>query len=97
MSELEAYYYYEDTVITPATHRYRVYHADEADKVFAEKDKELRRQKYKRCLDKADWCEERCCRYSLLEEVQGLSWQKEITFYRRLRDKYMEIAKKFKD
>lgn len=36
MSELKAYYYYEDRVITPATHRYRVYHADEADKVIAD-------------------------------------------------------------
>lgn len=36
MAELESYYYYEDRVITPATHLYRVYHADEADKVIAE-------------------------------------------------------------
>ena len=36
MSELTSYYYYEDRVITPATHQYRVYHADEADKVIAE-------------------------------------------------------------
>jgi hypothetical protein len=35
MSELTSYYYYEDRVITPATHLYRVYHADEADKVIA--------------------------------------------------------------
>ena len=36
MSELTSYYYYEDRVITPATHQYRVYHADEADKVIAD-------------------------------------------------------------
>ena len=36
MSELTSYYYYEDRVITPATHQYRVYRADEADKVIAE-------------------------------------------------------------
>ena len=36
MSELTSYYYYEDSVITPATHQYRVYHADEADKVIAD-------------------------------------------------------------
>ena len=36
MSELKAYYYYEDRVITPATHCYRVYHADKADKVIAD-------------------------------------------------------------
>ena len=36
MSELTSYYYYEDRVITPATHQYRVYHADEADEVIAD-------------------------------------------------------------
>lgn len=36
MSELNSYFYYEDTVITPATHRYRVYHADDADKLITE-------------------------------------------------------------
>lgn len=41
MSELNSYYYYEDRVITPATHQYRVYHADEVDKVIAGKDKEI--------------------------------------------------------
>ena len=35
MSGLTSYYYYEDRVITPATHQYRVYHADEADKVIS--------------------------------------------------------------
>ena len=36
MNGLTSYYYYEDRVITPATHQYRVYHADEADKVIEE-------------------------------------------------------------
>ena len=46
--ELKEYYYYEDRVITPATHMYRVYHADEVDTAIAElkakldeKDKEI--------------------------------------------------------
>lgn len=34
--ELKEHYYYEDRVVTPATHMYRVYHADEADKVIAD-------------------------------------------------------------
>ena len=34
--ELEEYYYYDDIVITPATHMYRVYHADEVDAAIAE-------------------------------------------------------------
>ena len=41
MSGLTSYYYYEDRVITPATHQYRVYHADEADKVIADKDAKI--------------------------------------------------------
>jgi hypothetical protein len=58
--------------------------------------KTIRLQKYKRCLDKARWCEERCCRYSLQQEIQGVSWEKEIKFYCKLHDKYMELAEKFR-
>jgi len=36
MSELKEYYYYDDMVITPATHMYRVYHADKVDAAIAE-------------------------------------------------------------
>ena len=35
----------------------RVYLKSEADKVIAEKDKEIRHQKYKRCVAMAEWCE----------------------------------------
>lgn len=52
----------------------------------------IRSQKYKRCLDKVKWCEERISRYTLQQEIQGISWQKEIKFYRRLRDKFIEIS-----
>lgn len=48
--ELKEYYYYEDRVITPSTHMYRVYHADKVDAAIAElkakleeKDKEIRK------------------------------------------------------
>lgn len=34
--ELKEYYYYEDIVITPSTHMYRVYHADKVDAAIAE-------------------------------------------------------------
>lgn len=56
---------------------------------------QLRHQKHKRCLDKAKWCDERIARYTLQEEIQGISWQKEIRFYRRLKDKFIEISKQF--
>lgn len=103
---------------------YAVYLKREADKVIAEKDKEIRKWKaardgceqqfqaqveetgkylsqalelkYKRCLDKAKWCDERISRYTLQQEIQGISWQKEIKFYRRLKDKYIEISNRFK-
>ena len=58
---------------------------------------QLRQQKYKRCLDKAKWCDERIARYTLQQEIQGISWQKEIKFYRRLKDKFIEISKRFED
>lgn len=58
---------------------------------------QLRKQKFKRCLDKAKWCDERIARYTLQQDIQGISWQKEIKFYRRLKDKYIEISKRFDD
>ena len=58
---------------------------------------ELRKQKLTRCLDKAKWCDERIARYTLQQDIQGISWQKEIKFYRRLKDKYIEISKRFDD
>ena len=45
MSKLESYYYYEDRIFTPSTHCYRVYHADEADKVIAELENENKKLK----------------------------------------------------
>jgi len=43
--ELKEYYYYDDRVITPATHMYRVYHADKVDAAIAELKKENARLK----------------------------------------------------
>ena len=57
----------------------------------------LNHQKRKRCLDKAKWCDERIARYTSQQEIQGISWRKEINFYRRLHDKYVELAEKFKE
>ena len=54
-------------------------------------------QKYRRCIDKAKRCDERIARYSLQQEVQGISWQNEIKFYRRLRDKYAKLAEQFEE
>ena len=59
--------------------------------------KMIRHQKHKRCLDKVKWCDERIARYSLQQEIQGISWQKEIVFYRRLKNKFIEISKLFEE
>ena len=56
MSELTSYYYYEDRVITPATHQYRVYHADEADKVIAKLENENERLKKQSSCTFSDDC-----------------------------------------
>ena len=58
---------------------------------------EIRRQKYKRCLNKAEWCEERCARYDLLQEHSGFSWRREIDFYFRWYQRWLELAEKFKE
>lgn len=67
------------------------------DKETFELDCELRQQKYKRCLDKVKWCDERITRYQLQQAIQGILWQSKIDFYRRLKNKFTEIAKQFKE
>lgn len=100
----------ELTEYTSPTYGSPYYDINEVDAVLAEKDAEIARlkadnerllkivlcQKYKIALMKAKWCEERCCRYSLQQEIQDVSWEKEIKFYRRLCAKYLELAEKFK-
>ena len=64
------------------------------------KDEQLaatRHSKHKRCLNKAEWCEERCARYDLLQEHSGFSWRREIDFYFRWYQRWLELAEKFKD
>ena len=63
------------------------------------KDEQLaatRHQKYKRCLNKAEWCEERCARYDLLQEHSGFSWRREIDFYFRWHCRWLELAEEYK-
>jgi hypothetical protein len=63
------------------------------------KDEQLaatRHSKRKRCLNKAEWCEERCARYDLLQKHSGFSWRREIDFYFRWYQRWLELAEKFK-
>lgn len=63
------------------------------------KDEQLaatRHSKRKRCLNKAEWCEERCARYDALQERTGFSLRREIDFYFRWSQRWLELAEKFK-
>lgn len=62
----------------------------------ARAEKEARHNKYKRCLNKAEWCEERSARYDALQEHSGFSWRREIDFYFRWYQRWLELAEKFK-
>ena len=64
------------------------------------KDEQLaatRHSKRKRCLNKAEWCEERSARYDALQERTGFSWRREIDFYFRWSQRWLELAEKFKE
>ncbi len=82
------------------------YCKSEADKVIAElkesvknlildnylKDKEIRRQKYKRCLDKARWCESEnytACWYH--ENSERCKWTE------KWQERWLELAEQYKE
>lgn len=56
-----------------------------------------RRSKHKRCLNKAEWCEERSARYDLLQERTGFDWSKEIGFYFRWQQRWLKLSENFKE
>ena len=63
------------------------------------KDKEIRRHKYKRCLDKAKWCEAevrniRRTPFCDMSEHEG--WQHDDDFWQRWRKRWLELAEQFK-
>lgn len=62
-----------------------------ADKVIADKDKQLRHHKYKRCLDKARWCHDMW--FSLRFDKEA----KKSVFYWRWWNIWQEIADKLKE
>lgn len=82
----------------------QIYLKSEADKVIAElkesvkglildnylKDKELRHQKYKRCLAMALWC-------SAELGMLVSTWESKIKYYKRWQKRWLELAEKFKE
>lgn len=64
------------------------YDRDEADKVIAH-------QKYKRCLAMAMWCE--ASNVSLYSIVENNLWKYTSNYWLRWRNKWLELAEKFKE
>ena len=99
MSELKAVYATDKDSVTSL-----YYPKSEADKVITEKDKELRHQKYKRCLAMADMNWWQANRYSAAEMVERIRGNfEEATQCSKLEEKYLkryhkwlELAEKFK-
>ena len=86
MSELKAY-----IGPHPTDHTLTEYYLkSESDKVIAEKDKELRHQKYKRCLAMAWWC-------SAELGMLVSTWESKIKHYKKWQKRWLELAEKFKE
>ena len=61
---------------------------------------QLRRQKYKRCLAMSEMCEARYDEEDAKVNGCGLSWEyisKEMKYWERWRNRWLELAEKFKD
>ena len=72
---------------------------EEQEVELADKNKELRHQKFKRCLDKAKWCEAevrniRRTPFCDMSEHEG--WQHDDDFWQRWRKRWLELAEQFK-
>lgn len=78
----------------------KVYLKSEADRVIAEKDKELRHHKYKRCLDKAEMCDAKYDEEDAKVNGRGASWDytsEEMKYWQRWRNRWLVLADKFKE
>ena len=64
-----------------------VYSKSDVDKVIAEKDKQLRHHKYKRCLAMAEWCNANYLRQYMFKP----------NFWQRWNNRLLKIAEQFKD
>ena len=76
------------------------YLKSDADKVIAEKDKELRRHKHKRCLDKAEMCKARYDEEDARVNGRGASWdytRTEMKYWERWHKRWLALAEKFKE
>ena len=74
-----------DSIMTPSDDGHWV--------LKSEADRELRHQKYKRCLAMAKWCDTKGDWYYSL----GESFRNRVDFYIKWRDKWLELAERFKE
>jgi hypothetical protein len=110
MSELKAYiaptpdgtgladYYLKseaDKVIAELEDCIRDYSENEENLVIVNLDMQRRERhhKHKRCLNKAEWCDTKADWYYGF----GESFRDRVKFYMKWRDKWLELAEKFKD
>ena len=69
-----------------------------AERNYAET--QLRHHKYKRCLDKAEWCESKVYhirRTPLCDMSEHEGWQHDDEFWQRWHKRWLELAEKFKE
>lgn len=69
------------------------------NRAFDSEEKEIRHQKYKRCLAMAKICKARYDEEDAKENWCGLSWEyisKEMKYWERWRRRWLELAEKFK-
>lgn len=80
------------------------YPKSEADKVIAEKDEQLRHQKFKRCLAMARLCRKhdeftqlQSARLGQPQLTLFLEYRRKAMWYNKWREHWLELAEKFKE
>lgn len=68
-----------------------------ADRLRNSMERVIRRQKYKRSLEKAKWCNYWANYWELCEPSDCSKFIAKAKYYRKWRDRWMEIASKFKE
>jgi hypothetical protein len=71
------------------------YDKDEADKVIAEKDKEIRHHRYKRCMDMVAYCDLKMSYWAIREIHEGDTGKFDL--YSMWHERWLELADKFKE
>lgn len=76
------------------------YAIDNVTKVINAQEREIRHQKYKRCLDKAMWCESEENRLEAIAPIFDTDkecWEYNSDYWVKWRQRWLKIAEKFKN